>query len=123
MKAGLILLALFAGGAGVKLVEGGRNVSERDLLRGYGLAACLEAGYKGTAFEKDAARVAELYREVGHTTRPTVYEAIDRAAKAAEPSKPAATDGANLSIMSCLEFYEGRALGKVVEEAGGAKGR
>ena len=120
MKAALFLLGLLASAGGVVLVEGGRKVSERDLLRGYGFAACMEAAYKGTPVEKDASRVAELYREVGRTTRAEVYEAIDRAATAVDASKPAKVDGANLAIMGCLEFYEGRGLAKVVGDAGRA---
>jgi hypothetical protein len=96
------------------LVEGGRKVPELDLLRGYGFAACMEAAYKGAPVARDAARVAELYREVGRTSRPEVYAAIERAASAVDASKPAKVDGANLAIMSCLEFYEGRGLAKVI---------
>jgi hypothetical protein len=120
VRATLILLGLLASSDGVVLVEGGRKVPERDLLRGYAFANCLSAAYKGTPIEKDAARVAELYREVGHTTRNEVYVAIDEAARAVEAAKPAMIDGANLAIMACLEFYEGRGLAKVV--AGGRGG-
>ena len=121
MKATLLLLGLLASSDGVVLVEGGRKVPERDLLRGYAFANCMRAAYKGTPIEKDAARVAELYREVGHTTRHEVYVAIDQAAGAVEASKPAMIDGANLAIMACLEFYEGKALAKVVSGARGVR--
>ena len=119
VKAVVALLVMLGGGTGVVLVDGGRRVPERDLLRGYAFAACVEAGYKGTAFAKDAGRVAELYRETGHTSRQAVYTALDRAAAAVDPSRPALVDGANLTLMSCLEFYEGRKLSAAIDAAGG----
>ena len=118
MKTILALFGLLAGGSGIVLVEGGRKVPERDLLRGYAFAACLETAYKGTPFSKDASRVAELYREVGRTTQHAVYEAIDQAAGGLDAAEPAMIDGANLAIMSCLEFYEGRALAKIIAPPG-----
>jgi hypothetical protein len=121
MKILLPLLCLLASGGGVVLVKGGRKVSERDLLRGYGFASCMEAAYKGSPIEKDASRVAELYREVGSTKRMEVYAAIDRAAAASDPAQPAMKDGANLAIMSCLEFYEGATLSAAIRSAPGDK--
>jgi hypothetical protein len=117
MKAAMALALLFASGSGVVLVEGGRRVSQRDLLRGYAFAACLENAYKGAPVARDAARVAELYREVGRTSRQETYAAIDRAAAALDASAPARIDGANLAIMTCLEFYEGPALARAIDRA------
>ncbi len=121
MKTILVILSLAATGGGIVLVEGGRRVQERDLLRGYAFAGCLALAYKGTPVEKDAGRVAELYREAGHTTRQAIYTAIDRAAGALNPAQPAKADKANLAIMSCLEFYEGSALSKAIVDAGGPR--
>lgn len=123
MKAILTLACLLAAGGGVVLVKGGRRVSERDLLRGYAFSRCMEVAYNGTQTGKDGSRVAELYREVGSTTRQEVYSAIDRAAASLNPAQPAMIDGANLAIMSCLEFYEGAALSKTIRDAGGPRGR
>jgi hypothetical protein len=121
VKTILAILVLAVTSGGVVLVAGGRKVQERDLLRGYAFADCMAAGYKGTPVEKDAGRVAELYREVGHTTRQAIYAAIDRAAGAVNPAQPAKADGANLAIMSCLEFYEGSVLSKAIVDAGGPR--
>jgi hypothetical protein len=121
LKALAALLMMLGGGGGLVLVDGGRRVSERDLLRGYAFASCMEVAYKGTQTGKDAGRVAGLYQEVGKTTRPEVYEAIDQAAHGADPAKPAIIDGANLAIMSCLEFYEGPALAKTIDGARAGK--
>lgn len=121
MKAISLILSLMVAGGGIVLVEGGRRVQERDLLRGYAFADCLAVAYKGTPVEKDAGRVAELYREAGHTTRQAIYAAIDRAAGALNPAHPAKADNANLAIMSCLEFYEGSALSKAIADAGGPR--
>jgi len=116
MKILLPILCLLASGGGVVLVKGGRKVPERDLLRGYAFASCMEVAYRNTAMGKDASRVAELYREVGSTPRMEVYAAIDKAAAAVDPARPAMIDGANLAIMSCLEFYEGAALSKAMRD-------
>jgi hypothetical protein len=121
MRTILVALLLAATGGGVVLVEGGRRVQERDLLRGYAFADCMAVAYKGTPVEKDAGRVAELYREAGRTTRQAVYAAIDSAAGALNPAHPAKVDGANLAIMSCLEFYEGPTLSKAIVDAGGPR--
>ena len=121
MKMVLVILSLLATGEGIVLVQGGRRVGERDLLRGYAFADCMAVAYKGTPFERDASRVAELYREVGRTSRQAIYEAIDRAANAVDPARPAKIDKANLAIMNCLEFYEGSALSKVIAGAGGPR--
>lgn len=118
MKFLLAFVCLLATGGGVVLVTGGRRVPERDLLRGYAFSRCMVVAYKGSPMEHDASRVAELYREVGSTTRQEVYTAIDEAAVAVDPARPAMKDGANLAIMSCLEFYEGAALTKAIEGAG-----
>ncbi len=118
MKILMPFLCLLAGGGGVVLVKGGRKVQERDLLRGYAFASCMEVAYKGTTLEKDASRVAGLYQEVGSTKPMEVYQAIDRAAVAVDPARPAMIDGANLAIMSCLEFYESAALSKAIQDAG-----
>ena len=118
MRILLPFLCLLASGHGVVLVEGGRKVPERDLLRGYAFASCMEVAYKGTSVEHDAARVAELCREVGSTTRQEVYTALDEAAVAVAPARPALVDAANLAIMSCLEFYESPTLLKAIQEAG-----
>lgn len=100
---------------GVVLVEGGRRVSERDLLRGYAFSRCLQAAYEQTAMGNDAARVAELYRESGRESRPQMYHALDAAARAQKAATPAAKDGANLAVMTCLEFYESHQLAKVIQ--------
>lgn len=123
MKVILALACLLATGGGVVLVKGGRRVSERDLLRGYAFSRCMEVAYKGTQTGKDGSRVAELYREVGKTTRQEVYTAIDQAAADLDPARPAMIDGSNLAIMSCLEFYEGAALSRTIRGAGGPRGR
>lgn len=38
-------------------------------------------------------------------------------AQSANPSQPAAIDQSNLTIMKCLELYEGAALKKLVKAA------
>lgn len=121
MKTIVAILSLLATGEGIVLVQGGRRVGERDLLRGYAFADCMAVAYKGTPIEKDASRVAELYREVGRTNRQAIYEAIDRAASALDPARQSVADKANLAIMSCLEFYEGSALSKTIVNAGGPR--
>jgi len=121
MKIALAFLSLLAAGGGVVLVQGGRKVGERDLLRGYAFADCMAVAYKGTPVEKDANRVAEFYREVGRTNRQAIYEAIDRAARSIDPARPAKVDNANLAIVNCLEFYEGTALSKAIADAGGPR--
>ncbi len=100
--------------AGVVLVGGGRAVPERDLLRGFAFSECLAKAYQGTPFAADAERAAEFYREIGHTTRPELYDRLEAVAKAGDPGKPAAVDGRNLGIVSCLEVYEGKAVRELV---------
>jgi Type VI secretion system (T6SS), amidase immunity protein len=121
MRIALAILSLLAASEGVVLVQGGRKVGERDLLRGYAFADCMAVAYKGTPVERDANRVAELYREVGRTNRQAVYKAIDDAASALDPARPAKIDNVNLAIMNCLEFYEGTALSKAIAIAGGPR--
>lgn len=94
--------------AGVVLVEGGRSVPERDLLRGFAFSMCLAKAYKGTPFAADAQRAAEFYRETGQTTRPEIYDRLTEIAQKGDPGKPAAVDGRNLGIVSCLELYESK---------------
>lgn len=113
----MIKLSLAVMFAGVVLVQGGRSVPERDLLRGFAFSQCLAKAYQGTAFAADAERAAEFYREVGHTTRPDVYDRLTAVAQAGDPGKPAAIDGRNLGIVSCLEVYEGKAVRTVVAKA------
>ena len=102
--------------AGTVLVEGGRGATEQDLLRSFAFSLCLSEAYKGTPFAHDADRVAEFYREVGHTTRPNVYERLMEFARKGDPSKPAPVDGRNLGIMRCLELYEGKPLRDLVKK-------
>jgi hypothetical protein len=109
----VLVWTLAATASGAVLVDGGRQVPESDLLRGYAFATCVAAGYRGTALETDALHVAELYREVGHETRQPLYDALTKAARAIEPAKPAKIDGANLALMRCLELYESSALRKL----------
>jgi hypothetical protein len=110
----LLIAIVFSGAV---LVPGGRSVPERDLLRGFAFSQCLAKAYQGTTFAADAQRAAEFYREVGATTRPEVYDTLSRIAQAGDPGKPAAVDGRNLGIVSCLEVYEGRAVRAAVTRA------
>jgi hypothetical protein len=99
-----LLLTLSA--SGVVLFEGGRRVSEPDLLRGYAVSKCLAAAYKGTPMELDANRSAEAYREVGHESRPWVYSELDRLSAQAAADIPAGLSTGRLSVMRCIELYE-----------------
>lgn len=107
---------------GIVLVQSGRKVPEADVLRGYAFASCLAEAYKGTPFANDAERVAALYMEVGKTTDKAVYENLQQLARSTEPGNPDQVDGANLGIMSCLEFYEGADLRRTVKQATRARG-
>jgi hypothetical protein len=100
----VLLVTLSA--SGVVLFEGGRRVSEADLLRGYAVSQCLAAAYKGTPMELDANRSAEAYREAGHEVRPWVYGELDRLSKQAASEIPAGLSTGRLSIMRCIELYE-----------------
>lgn len=108
---------------GVVLVDGGRKVREADVLRGYAFAFCLAEAYKGTKFQQDADRVAGLYLEVGKTTDDGVYQLMKELARKTDPGKPAQIDGANLGIMTCLEFYESADLRRTVRRAVSRPGR
>ncbi|HXJ22686.1 MAG TPA: T6SS amidase immunity protein Tai4 family protein [Polyangia bacterium] len=94
-----------------------RDVPESDLLRGFAFSKCLAEGYKGRndSFAQDARHVAELYRDAGRTSRPDVYTRLQALAQSAKPGEPAAIDQSNLTIMKCLELYEGAALKKLVK--------
>jgi hypothetical protein len=96
-----------------------RDAPESDLLRGFAFSKCLAEGYKGRneSFAQDARHVAELYRDAGRTSRPDVYTRLQGLAQSANPSEPAAMDQSNLTIMKCLELYEGSALKKLVKNA------
>ena len=106
----MIRTILMLSSLAVVLTDSGRNVSERDLLRGYAFASCLAEGYRGTPFAEDADRVAEIYLAAGKTTVPETYQRLRQAAKDAHPEKRAVVDNANLAIMGCLEFYESKNL-------------
>jgi hypothetical protein len=105
----------------VVLTTSGRNVPERDLLRGFAFASCLAEGYRGTPFAVDADRVAGMYMEVGKTIRPEVYERLRRVAQDAHPEKRAVVDNANVAIMVCLELYESAGLRAAISGRAAAK--
>jgi hypothetical protein len=100
----LLLMAFSA--SGVVLFEGGRRVSEPDLLRGYALSRCLAAAYKGLPMELDANRSAEAYREAGHEVRPWVYGELDRLSTHAAAEIPPGLSTGRLCVMRCIELYE-----------------
>ena len=82
----------------VVLTTSGRNVPERDLLRGFAFASCLAEGYRGTPFAVDADRVAGMYMEVGKTIRPEVYERLRRVAQDAHPEKRAVVENGQVVV-------------------------
>jgi hypothetical protein len=106
----MIRIFLVLSSLAIVLTDSGRNVPERDLLRGYAFASCLAEGYRGTPFAGDADRVAEMYMEAGKTVVPETYQGLRQAAKDQHPEKRAVVDNANLAIMVCLEFYESKSL-------------
>jgi Type VI secretion system (T6SS), amidase immunity protein len=105
--------ATLSAASGVVLIQGGRRVPQADLLRGYAMSRCLAAAYKGQSLEKDANRSAEAYREAGKETRVWVYQELDRLAGEAAVGTPAPTSAGSLTVMTCLELYESRAIAEV----------
>jgi hypothetical protein len=117
----MIRISFFLASLAVVLTDSGRNVPERDLLRGYAFASCLAEGYRGTPFAEDANRVAEMYRAAGKATVAETYQGLRQAAKDAHPESRAVVDKANLAIMVCLEFYESKGLRALIARNPAAK--
>lgn len=84
-------------------------------LTNYAFSECLAQSYSDGPLRRDATHAAGAYRAFG-AFAPSAYQTLDSLAKLYAGTENANADGPNVSLMKCLDLYNGEPLRQAVRK-------